>query len=241
LNTIDKTRYANNTGIDTGIDTCIDTYKEQIYEEPEARDSDFCCIYDNTKIKSSSRTVSENLLDIMHIAFVHTFGNNHNPLPLNDIHPVKDDTNPNHYKTTYIYESGQNSIANKVYSINHVIVENEFILPHTVISRVKFDKNTKTIVTNALPVDENHTQLFIKVYRNFWYIKSFLFLEKMYNCIGDYLIMMLLKQTVKEDKDILENISPEERDGKYNMKYDKFPYMYRQLYNKYVRKQDKSL
>jgi phenylpropionate dioxygenase-like ring-hydroxylating dioxygenase large terminal subunit len=244
LNTVNKQLFQSQNQ----NDSLIELYSSQIYDEPESQDNNFRCIYENTLIQSPCRTVSENLLDIMHIAFVHTFGNDRNPVPLNDANPTKvktekqteTETEPendlNHYKILYFYETGKKSLANTLYSVKHIIVENEFILPHTVVSRVKFEENTKTIVTFALPVSDNQTRLFVKLYRNFWHIKPFLCFDKIYNKLGDNIMSKILESTVREDRDILESIETGDENGKFNMKYDKFPYMYRQLYNKLIRK-----
>jgi hypothetical protein len=44
--------------------------------------------------------------------------------------------------------------------------------------------------------------------------------------------MRVVRETVKEDIKLLENINVEKANGKYNVKYDRFPNMYRKMYDK---------
>jgi hypothetical protein len=183
-------------------------------------------------INAHNRLVSENLLDVMHISYVHSFGNRENPLPINEPMPMLMKDFLHHYKILYFYMSGKKSLVNRLFMFQELIIENEFVLPHTVISRVKFGTNMKTIITFASPINNSTTRLFIKVYRNYWYTTDRSFLGYLYNNIGDNAMGSVLRTTINEDINILESIKKEDMDGKFNMKYDKFPYMYRKLYNK---------
>ena len=106
-------------------------------------------LFINQIFKTYPRIVTENSLDIMHIAFVHTFGNKNSPNPLNE--PVIEKINDNkyHFKITYQYKSGTGSIVSKIFNIENLTVENEFILPHTTIARVKFGDFVSTVVTRT--------------------------------------------------------------------------------------------
>jgi nitrite reductase/ring-hydroxylating ferredoxin subunit len=108
---------------------------ENIFVEEEVAKNDSVVFLD-MDFKCYSRILSENSLDVMHIGFVHTFGNTKRPNPIEN-HPPKL-VGPNHYKTSYMYEAGQESVARKVFGVKDLIVENEFILPHTTVARVIF-------------------------------------------------------------------------------------------------------
>lgn len=205
-----------------------------IYESFEENNMNYSSIYTNSIINANNRLVSENLLDVMHISYVHSFGNRENPLPINEPLPILMKDYPYHYKIIYFYISGKNSLVNRLFMFDQLIIENEFILPHTVISRVRFGSNMKTIITFASPINNSTTRLFIKVYRNYWYTTNRSFLGYLYNIIGNNAMTSVLQTTIDEDIDILESINEKHMDGKFNMKYDKFPYMYRKLYNKVV-------
>jgi phenylpropionate dioxygenase-like ring-hydroxylating dioxygenase large terminal subunit len=211
-------------------DNCYKNTDNDIFQEEETQDNNFSTLYINSIINANNRLVSENLLDVMHISYVHSFGNKDNPLPLNDPSPVKIKDHPNHYKITYFYKSGKESAVNRIFNIKDLIIENEFILPYTVVSRVKFGENIKTIVTFALPVTPNQTRLFVKVHRNYWCTNDNTFIGDVYNFFGDNIMKNILQNTIDEDTRILENIKYEYADGKYNMKYDKFSYMFRKMY-----------
>jgi phenylpropionate dioxygenase-like ring-hydroxylating dioxygenase large terminal subunit len=231
LNIIGNTIYNNSIA---SISSISRIQNNLIYEEEESIKKNIQCIYTNIGINAYSRIVSENILDILHISFVHSFGNKDQPLPSNDPEYKMINDCPYHYIIRYNYKSGNNSIINKIYKIKDIIIENEFILPHTIISRVKFDKFIKTIITFALPINRTHTTLFIKTYRNYFYLKDTNIFSKMYNSLGDSIMRYLLMVTLNEDKEILENIEPNSINGKFNLKYDKFSYLYRNLYIKLI-------
>jgi phenylpropionate dioxygenase-like ring-hydroxylating dioxygenase large terminal subunit len=203
-----------------------------IYIEPESKDKAFHCLFLKSEINAPSRIVCENLLDVIHISYVHTFGNKKNPLPLNDPIVFMKKGFPNHYAIHYFYKSGERSFIRRFLQIPDLQIENEFILPHTIISRVKFGESTKTIITFSLPKNKKQTILFMKVYRNFIFSKSSFLFSSIYNYIMNIIVNHIVRETILEDVTILENINIEKVNGKYNLKYDKFPNMYRKLYNR---------
>ena len=151
-----------------------------------------------------------------------------------------------HYGIRYLFETNQNSVIRKVFHYHHIIIETEFLLPHLTVSRVRFGPFYKTVVSFTLPVSEKETHLFIKLYRNYWVkesVPTFPFpfslfsylLGTVVESLSDSLTLWMLKETFKEDAGILERLSNDvEQQGKYNLKYDKFPYLYRNLYKKYI-------
>lgn len=221
LNTINKIFY--------------NTSKIDIYQEPEAFDKNFRSILINLNFNTYGRLVSENSLDIMHIGFVHTFGNRKNPAPLYEKPPYLVGDYPNHYKSEYHYESGEKSLARNFFGIKQLIVENEFILPHTTIARVIFGNLRSTVITCTHPINNTNSNLFVKVYRNFWTDNDNIFFGKIINYIGDLVTIIMMKNTVIEDKGVIENIDLKYMDGKFNMKYDKIQNVYRSLYKKLIR------
>lgn len=215
-------------------------YKEEtidrLYREPEATDKSFSRIHLNRIFRSPARIVSENSLDVMHIGFVHTFGNKVNPSPVYEVAPfLPEETNPLHYKTIYDYNAGKDSIAKKIYKFDKLVIENEFILPHTTIARVVFGEQISTVVTFASPQNETHSRLFVKTYRNYWKTNESTLLGELTNYLGDSFTTFTMEKTVSQDKIVVENIDPMYMDGKYNMKYDKLQNVYRTMYAKYVK------
>jgi len=211
-----------------------------IFQESEANDPSYRSIQFHKDFNAYGRIVSENSLDVMHIGFVHTFGNKKRPSPTDEIPPYEVGDYPYHYKTQYIYEAGDDSIAKKVYNKNKLMIENEFALPHTTIARVIFGPFVSTVVTFSTPRNLTHTTLFVKTYRNFWFNDIELgtirlpFLNDIHNHIGDEFSTYLMKQTVMQDKRVIEHIPLNKMDGTFNMKFDKLQNVYRQLYKKLI-------
>lgn len=192
---------------------------QDIWIEPEANDPSFKFISLEKHFDIDARTVTENSLDILHISEVHTFGNKQKPLPIST-HTQR--INQQHVKVIYTYETAKTALPYSIYGINHLTIENEYILPHYTVARVKFGQFTNTIVTSALPIQNNKTKLFIKSYRNNW----------VYNIppidfIFDQLYLYLMKKTVNEDKNVIDYIYFKHRDGNYITKYDELIKMYR--------------
>lgn len=193
---------------------------ENIYDEPEAN-SNFSLIQLQMDFKCYSRILSENSLDVMHIGFVHTFGNKVKPAPILEVPPAS--IGNYHYRTSYLYESGSESMAKKVFQVNQLKIENEFILPHTTVARVIFGDYISTIITFALPVNDTNSILYVKTYRNFWR-----------NAIGDALTYKMMHETILQDKAVVENIHTPFMDGKFNMKFDKLQNTYKSFYKKLI-------
>ena len=105
-----------------------------------------------------------------------------------------------------------------------IVIENEFILPHTTIARVYFGKYVSTVVTFALPIGFDKTKLFIKTYRNFWD-----------NHFGDMISEYLMYNTVSQDKSVVENIDMRYKEGKFNMKFDKLQNSYKTFYKRFIK------
>jgi phenylpropionate dioxygenase-like ring-hydroxylating dioxygenase large terminal subunit len=201
----------------------LDILNKEIFIEPEATDKTMSVVLVNTQFNTFARVVSENSLDIMHIAFVHTFGNRDKPAPSYD-DPPKQITN-GHWRTSYVYESGKHSMVHTVFHVKKIDIDNEFALPHTTIARVKFgDGLINTIVTAACPINHTTTQLFVKTYRNF-----------LHGFWEDKLFAKMMMHTLNEDKSIIETITIENMEGKFNMKYDKLQNTYKTLYKQYIK------
>jgi phenylpropionate dioxygenase-like ring-hydroxylating dioxygenase large terminal subunit len=195
-------------------------YSENIFVEPEVARNDSAVFLD-MDFNCYSRIVSENSLDVMHIGFVHTFGNSKNPAPV-EVHPPKE-VGPNHFKTSYLYEAGDKSFARKIFGAKDLRIENEFILPHTTIARVIFGPFISTVITFALPINENKSKLFVKTYRNFWP-----------NQLGDMVTENWMFNTMLQDKLVIENIDSRFMDGKFNMRFDKLQNTYKTFYKRFI-------
>lgn len=201
-------------------------FEENIYVEPEIAQN--CSVVElEMDYNCYSRVLSENSLDIMHIAFVHTFGNAKRPNPSKEEPPTI--VGKHHYKSVYYYEAGKDSMARKVFGAKDLVIENEFILPHTTVARVIFGEYISTVITFALPIGENKSKLFVKTYRNFWQ-----------NNVGDIITKNTMYNTMLQDKLVVENIDSRFMDGKFNMKFDKLQNTYKSFYKKFIHSFSKS-
>jgi len=207
-------------------------FKENIFVEEEADNNTFTAVHLNLDYNCNSRILSENSLDIMHIAFVHTFGNKENPKPYYEDPPKIINYENFHVKTSYLYKSGSKSVAKKIFQTNDLTIENEFILPHTTIARVKFGDLISTVVTFALPISKNKTKLFVKTYRNFWNSNDIT------KYLGDKINYDMMYKTMMEDKAVVESIDSRFINGKFNMKFDKLQNTYKTFYKRFVHKFD---
>jgi hypothetical protein len=210
--------YINTQPNDSTTESFMNT--TYFYTEPEIGEK--CSLVQlDMEYDCYSRILSENSLDIMHIAFVHTFGNAKRPDPIREEGPAL--VAPNHYMSRYFYEAGENSLARKMFGVKELTIENEFILPHTTVARIIFGDFVSTVITFALPLGNNKSKLFVKTYRNFWP-----------NQLGDLFTYNSMYTTMLQDKAVVEGIDPEFMDGKFNMKFDKLQNTYKTVYNRFV-------
>jgi hypothetical protein len=218
--------------------------ESMIFVEPEYYDKEQRAVYLSENFEHYAKFVSVNSLDICHIGFVHTFGNKKSPNPLHNSKVLKMEDNENHYKIIYEYMAGENSLVNKIYKFDNITVENEYVLPHSTVARVKFGNLTSTIITHALPVSKFKTILFVKAYRSYWSFDlnntqihnifyPFLYLI---NEFGDKITHNTMYSTLKQDKAIVDNIDKTDyisMHGKFSIVYDMFSNHYKNNYKKF--------
>jgi len=198
-------------------------------------------IFIKSDFNAYARVVSENSLDVMHIGFVHTFGNRDSPSPVKESPPKQVEEDPYHYQTKYDYISGKDSLVKRLYDLPTLSIENEFILPHTTIARVKFGPFVSTVITFATPINDSSTKLYVKTYRNFWRGEDSNPFAYWIDLIGNRMTEKMMKATVNQDKCVIENIPLKYIDGKFNMKFDKLQNVYRSMYKKLIKGNQGSL
>jgi phenylpropionate dioxygenase-like ring-hydroxylating dioxygenase large terminal subunit len=221
--------------------------ESNIFIEPEYYDKEQRVVLLDENFEHYAKFVSVNSLDICHIGFVHTFGNRKSPNPLHNSKVCKIEDVDNHYKITYEYIAGENSLVNKIYKFENITVENEYVLPHTTVARVKFGPMTSTIITHALPISKFKTKLFVKAYRSYWSFDlqneenhNLLYpIMNLINLIGDKITHNTMYTTLKQDKAIVDFIDKsdyESMHGKFSIVYDMFSNHYKSNYKKYYEK-----
>lgn len=198
-----------------------------IFIPPEANDISFSKISGSKKINRPFNLVTENVLDIMHISYVHSFGNSLSPVPFE----LKYE-NINNYsgKTTFYYTAGPTSMSSILGNVKYVKVENEFYLPDTTVTRVFAGPLVKTIVTNAYPIGKNESIFHYDLYRNFLTFPIF-----------DSLFYTQMEITLSEDINILNGIYDDYIKGFMNTKFDVTQLKYREKWNRYFMNEEKYL
>lgn len=180
---------------------------QPIYYPPEENDAEFRAVEGFKLIPTNYQSVCENLLDMLHISYVHSFGSRKLPLPFKTKFEMQ---TPSHGRSEFYYHPNENTISGKIGKVTTVRVENEFILPTNTVTRVFAGDTIKTVFTRSIPISETKTLLYWKVYRNFWT-----------NPLGDWFMTYLMKKTIEEDYQILKHVSHQHRDGPIKTKYDK--------------------
>ena len=84
------------------------TYNHTVYIPPEAKDESFVRVSGVRHIKRPNNIVTENVLDMMHISYVHSFGNSLAPVPFKIDY---DDINELSGRTTFHYTAGRTSMS----------------------------------------------------------------------------------------------------------------------------------
>lgn len=172
---------------------------DEIFFPPEEYDARFEGVSGYRVIDKEAHLVVENLLDMLHISYVHSFGSRKTPLPFKIMYR---DINSTSGRTVFKYNANQNTISNKVGGDTSVIVENEFHLPCNTITRVNVNNLVKTVFTRTIPIGENKSILLWKIYRNFWIDPNY----KIFTSIGDGIIRYLMEKTIDEDVEILQHV-----------------------------------
>lgn len=182
------------------------------YFPPEHNDPSFTAIHGQRLLDCPVDSLVENLLDMLHISYVHSFGNMDMPLARN----IKyQDIGEYGGKTSFEYSPNSNTISRRVGGTDIVHVENEFHLPTTTLTRVRAGAIIKTVFTQSLPVSHDKTLLLWTVYRNFWRDPNIPF----FDMIGDGFLRFLMERTINEDASILSRCYPDKRNG-FLTKYD---------------------
>lgn len=197
-------------------------YDHTVYIPPEASDDRFVRVSGYRHIMRPNNMVTENVLDMMHISYVHSFGNSFSPVPFKlEYEDISDLSG----KTTFHYTAGAASMSKLIGGATYVEVENEFHLPDATVTRVKANNIIKTIVTHCYPIGKNESILHYDLYRNFFTSSIF-----------DGLFRYQMKLTLDEDVGILNRIYDDYSLGFMSTKFDLTQTKYRGKLNKLKRK-----
>ena len=192
------------------------------YFPPENKDPKFRVTEGSIEIPQYQDIVTENLLDMLHISYVHSFGSRLTPIPYEVQHYKRHDWG---FRTRFLYSPNQNTISTEMGRVTTVIVENEFYMPSTTITRVIAGNIVKTVHTFTTPREGKGSTLYWRIYRNFWRDP---FIPAM-DVFGDVLITFLMNRTLEEDRSILSKIYETRRDSNFLTRYDVSIKKYREM------------
>ena len=196
------------------------------YFPPEANNPKFRMTCGAQVIHQYQDIITENLLDMLHISYVHSFGSRLTPIPFDVSFQRIHDWG---FRTKFLYCPNQGTISTNIGKVTTVIVENEFYMPSTTITRVIAGDVVKTIHTFTTPHEGKSSTLYWRIYRNFWTDPNIPFFDQ----LGDSLITILMKRTIQEDCDILSKIYEERRNAAFITKYDISIRKYREMIKKF--------
>jgi phenylpropionate dioxygenase-like ring-hydroxylating dioxygenase large terminal subunit len=200
-----------------------------IFYPAEEYDKNFIGIDGIRMINNNFMSVCENLLDMLHISYVHSFGSRMTPIPID----IKSKRLGNFsFQSQFFYAPSKNTISYQMGNSSNVIVQNEYHLPTNTITRVFAGDVIKTVFTRTIPINDNLSLLYWKIYRNFWIDPFF----AIFNNIGDFLLRFLMEKTIDEDAKILRNVYDNRRIGNLTTKYDVTINNFRKDYDKYINK-----
>lgn len=168
----------------------------------------FHTISGRTTIKCTPQSLIENVLDNIHVSYVHSFGNPSDPEPKN--YTVSKLSNRSS-RATFQYHSGKTSM----FPNSNVQVENWFYTPCTASTRVSRNGDVKLVQVHAVDRGKNRTEIFWSLSRNFLTWSGF-----------DFIFRLAMMVTLAEDAAILETLVPE-RGDKVHSKYDALQLHYR--------------
>jgi phenylpropionate dioxygenase-like ring-hydroxylating dioxygenase large terminal subunit len=199
------------------------------YYPPEHYEDSFIATSGTRVINQDYRVVTENVLDMLHISYVHSFGNINQPLPFNIEY---EQTSNISGKTTFQYRPFNFTISMMMGNDTKVIVENEYHLPTTTITRVISGNIIKTVLTRSTPISKDKTLFFYTVYRNFWYVKlnGFEWVNHLFNLF----MIIMMNITISEDIEILKKVDARYRVGKIVTKYDVTIQKYRETISRFL-------
>jgi phenylpropionate dioxygenase-like ring-hydroxylating dioxygenase large terminal subunit len=200
----------------------------------EEFDADFVSIEGSCEMDKDHLWVCENLLDMMHISYVHSFGNKKQPLP----QKIRTQRLGEHgFRARFEYHPASDTISTRVGGAGVVVVENEYHLPTNTITRVFAGDIVKTVFTRTIPVSSKKSVLWWKIYRNFWIDPYF----PVFTGIGSALTRFLMERTLREDRWILSNTYDGAREGPLRSRYDTTIDSFRADMKKYAEKKNNIL
>lgn len=210
LDTLEKDGliYIKKPGGDAAAAGMTTTIHAEPFTVPEATDANFRVIRGSRRIAQNSECITSNVLDLLHLAFVHdAFGNRRHPRPSEFLYQKLSEW---HGRSTFRYVPRVGSLSTWL-GAKDVMVHNEFALPSSTVTRVGAGRFTKTVVTRALPVNEKETVLFWEIYRDF--------LNDDFG-VCDEVMRVLMDKTLDEDIRMLAEVDARHRVGPLRSRFD---------------------
>ena len=154
-----------------------------------------------------------NVVCSLHPSYVHSFGNNMSPEPVQYQARKVSETSG---VATFQYNAGKTSMFSGVLDVS-----NWYHIPCTAGTLVRSGDDVKIVQVHAVKLPHGRTKVFWELYRNWLTHPCF-----------DVVFNVAMKITLNEDKDILERCSFDSGD-KFHGKYDKLQLLYRRSLKKH--------
>ena len=197
---------------------CIDNDNE--YGPPpsliQASDPSFRKISGSVTVNCPVEQLIENILCVIHVGFVHSFGNRLNPEPISyEANRVSNTSGI----AVFQYGAGSQSMFSGTLD-----VQNWYRVPCTAGTLVRSGNDVKIVQVSAVQLPNGITKIYWDLYRNWLTLP-----------IMDVVFSTVMKITLNEDKEILESCSFDHGE-KFHGKYDTLQLLYRKALKKIINK-----
>ncbi len=173
----------------------------------EEDDDAYRTVHGSVRVRCPKASFVENVLDSIHVAFVHRFGNPDAPQPSDYKTRIVD---PLTGLCTFRYAAGKKSLFD-----GDLMVRNWYRLPCTAGTSVRDGDRVKIVLIHAVQRADGVTEVYWKLIRNF-----------LTHAVFDPFFRAAMAVTLDEDKAILESCDPALGD-RFHGRFDKLQLMYR--------------
>jgi len=178
------------------------------YMEPESLDPSYAVVELTSEFAQTAKVVLANSLDLLHTPYVHSFGNAQQSLPIAQIGPEKVAGNDNHWHVNYTYVPGDNSSFKQRFNADTIQVNNDFILPDTIMTRISFGDLKVAIVNRVTPMTDEKCRMQTNFYQNFSSTALPKPIATLLKPVLDMALQRSVKKIVEEDRRVIESIDP---------------------------------
>lgn len=112
----------------------------------------------------SADALIANIVDVGHFTLHYLFGNVYSEKYV--YKEVVNNIGPFHTQMRRVYQCDKSTVASKLVNIDNAIIQNDLFLPYTASTKIIMGDKFVTLTCSCLPVKNNKTKIFMKVYHN---------------------------------------------------------------------------